>query len=112
MTAAFEREWIDYMVNNRYDSVTAVKYLFISIDPAACKDLNCYVLTSMFFINGICVVCFAAAAAAAAVVLYHVSCQPYTHTLVNHLQYSQAVAKEEVVDDGTRFGHESSNLVD
>ena len=74
MTAAFEREWIDYMVNNRYDSVTAVKYLFITIDPAACKDQNYYVLSSMFFINGLCVVC-----------LSFSSSSSYTIYLPNHM---------------------------
>ncbi len=45
------------MMEHRYASVAAVKHLFITIDPSACKDRNCYVLTSMFFVNGVCVVC-------------------------------------------------------
>ena len=57
ITAAFEKEWIDWAINNLYDLRTVVKYLFITIDPSAGKDRNYYVLSSMIFIDGKCVVC-------------------------------------------------------
>lgn len=57
ISSAFEREWIDYMTQNEYDSQRAVKHLFISIDPSGARERNLYVLTSMAFIDGTCVVC-------------------------------------------------------
>jgi len=45
------------MIENTYSSIQSIKYLFITIDPSACKDRNCYVLTSMIFVNGKCIVC-------------------------------------------------------
>lgn len=58
ISAAFEREWIDFMLENEYRSIASVKHLFVTIDPSACKDRNCYVLTSMIFVKGTCIVCF------------------------------------------------------
>ena len=73
--AAFQREWIDYMIENPYRSIASVKYLFVTIDPSACKDRNCYVVTSMIFVNGRCIVCNS----------NHSISYPYSYTLINHI---------------------------
>ncbi len=55
---AFLKEWIDCMMQHPYASNTQIQYLFVTLDPSACKDRNCYALTSMFFTyDGRCVVC-------------------------------------------------------
>jgi hypothetical protein len=59
LEAAFRQEWIDAMVSTKYsDSQRTVNHLFVTIDPSAAKDRNLYVLTSAFFIDGQCVVCW------------------------------------------------------
>jgi hypothetical protein len=35
LTNAFERHWIDYMVDNYYECDQAIDHLFITIDPSA-----------------------------------------------------------------------------
>ena len=46
------------MLQNEYSlGLAAVKHLFITIDPSAAKGRNHYVLSSMIFVNDICVVC-------------------------------------------------------
>jgi hypothetical protein len=35
LTNAFERHWIDYMVNNSYECTRAIDHIFITIDPSA-----------------------------------------------------------------------------
>lgn len=54
---AFQREWIDYMLQHEYFSCASVRHLFVVIDPSSGKDGNYYAITSMIFVNGTCVVC-------------------------------------------------------
>lgn len=56
-TTAFNREWIDYMVENEYESPEAIRHLFITVDPSSGKDGNYYAVTSMIFVRETCVVC-------------------------------------------------------
>lgn len=55
--AAFQRSWIDAMMTNAYDLRADVKHLFIAIDPSGGNGGNLYVLTSMVFSEGNCIVC-------------------------------------------------------
>ncbi len=55
--AAFQREWIDYALQNEYYSAASIRHLFIVVDPSSGKDGNYYAITSMIFVRGTCVVC-------------------------------------------------------
>lgn len=57
-TMAFNKEWVDFMTQNEYDSPESVSHLFITIDPSSGKDGNYYALASMIFVRGTCVVCY------------------------------------------------------
>jgi hypothetical protein len=50
ISCAFQKEWIDYMIDHRYKLQGDVKHLFISIDPASGKDKCMYAITSTIFI--------------------------------------------------------------
>jgi hypothetical protein len=55
-TLAFDKEWIDKMATNVYNSKKSIRHLFITIDPSAGKDRNFYALLSMIFVGEKCVV--------------------------------------------------------
>lgn len=58
ITCAFEKAWIDAMVNSTYRLNEDIQHLFITIDPASGKDQNLYVLCSTVFTkDGTQVVC-------------------------------------------------------
>ena len=58
ITYAFDKPWIDNMVNSTYRLNEDIEHLFITIDPASGKDQNLYVLCSTVFTkDGTCVVC-------------------------------------------------------
>lgn len=58
ITYAFDRPWIENMVNNPYRLNEDIEHLFITIDPASGKDQNLYVLCSTVFTKDrTCVVC-------------------------------------------------------
>jgi len=58
ITYAFDKVWIDAMVNSTYRLNEDIQHLFITIDPASGKDQNLYVLCSTVFTkDGTQVVC-------------------------------------------------------
>jgi hypothetical protein len=55
ITAAFESQWLDAIVAQEYDLRKPINHFFITVDPSAAKDRNLYVIMSMIFVDGQCV---------------------------------------------------------